>query len=352
MKEVINDVVVVGAGIIGSSIAWRLAQQRMRVAVIEAGVLGGEASSAGAGMLAPGGEIEERTAWAEMALESLAMYPAYVQELQEQSGIPIDYRRPGGIDLAFTDEEWTALEQRSRRQTEIGIISQLLTRAEIARMCPEVTADRGLLYPNDALVDPVQVMCALRRVLEQLGVELLEHRRVQGILPKKNSVTVDTEHGPVVGRHAVLAAGAWSGGITVQGYQQAASFPVKGHLTGYDLPAGSLGPILRREHTYILQRSNGFTVAGSTAERVGFDHEIDLEKVEDIRRRAEALYPRLAGVTPSRTWVGLRPATSALVPEIGRLPDSNLWLAYGHYRNGILLAPGTARKLASSISTG
>src|SRR5205085_2752255 len=107
------DVAVIGAGIIGTSIAWRLAQAGCRVTIVDVGAVGGEASWAGAGMLAPGGEIEQRSPFADFALESLGLYPAFVEELQQESGCSIDYQRLGAVELAITAGEWDHLDARA-----------------------------------------------------------------------------------------------------------------------------------------------------------------------------------------------------------------------------------------------
>ena len=123
--------------------------------------------------------------------------------------------------------------------------------------------------------------------------------------------------------------------------------PIKGHLIGFDLEPGALGPMLRREHSYVLQRSNGFLIAGSTEEDVGFDRSINSTICEEIRRRAAELWPALESAPPSKRWIGFRPYAEA--PHIGRVGNTNVWLAYGHFRNGILLAPVTAQRVAAEI---
>jgi glycine oxidase len=117
------------------------------------------------------------------------------------------------------------------------------------------------------------------------------------------------------------------------------------------LEAGSLGPIIRQGETYILQRANGFTIAGSSVERAGFDRRIDATVVADIHHRASALLPLLDRTGPPESWVGFRPATDNLQPEIRKLEGGGLWLCYGHYRNGILLAPATARRITREITS-
>src|SRR5229473_2808524 len=114
------DVAIIGAGIIGTSIAWRVAQAGCRVTILEAGSVGGEASWEGAGMLAPGGEIESRSAWADFALESLGLYRGFVEELQGESDRAIDYQQRGAVEVAFTSAEWDRLQARAAAQKTIG----------------------------------------------------------------------------------------------------------------------------------------------------------------------------------------------------------------------------------------
>jgi glycine oxidase len=334
------DAIIIGAGIIGSSIAWRLAQAGAAVTLLDASTLGGEASWAGAGMLAPGGEIAGRTAWTEFALESLALYPAFVRELEGESRVSIDYRRCGALELARTYAEWQELRARRAAQNELGI------RAE--------AVDEGFFYPDDALVDPRDVIRALRRACKKRRVRIREQIPVLAVKVTEDRADVQTSRGALSAGAVVLAAGAWSGAIPIvrdgQRLEIPASFPVRGHLLGYRLEPGSLGPILRRGHTYVMQRSNGFTIAGTSSEQVGFNRELDPQIVSDIHARACELLPRLRSAPEPEAWLGFRPATEDFAPRIGRLDDTRLWLAYGHYRNGILLAPATAARVSGEIA--
>ena len=153
-----------------------------------------------------------------------------------------------------------------------------------------------------------------------------------------------------------MAAGAWASGIEVRSggrlLDLPKAYPVKGHLLGYRLPPGSLVPILRRGHTYVLQRSNGFTIAGSNEERAGFDRTVDAATADDIHRRAVSLFGYLEGRSPQERWTGFRPATETAEPAIGRVEGTDVWLAYGHFRNGILMAPATAERVAAEILGG
>ncbi|HUS07261.1 MAG TPA: FAD-dependent oxidoreductase [Bryobacteraceae bacterium] len=341
------DCAIVGGGIIGCTIAWRLVQQGLKVVLFEAGNLGGEASTAGAGMLAPGGEVAGDSELARLLVASLRRYGSFVEELVLESACSVDFRRCGAVEVVRTGEELAALSTRSESQRVLGIPSEPLPLSDLpAAVARDVAGAR--FYPDDGLVDPVDLMRALRQVLTRLDVDLREGCRVDRILPQRNSFRVnDVEAGSVV-----IAAGAWSSAIEIPSVRLPRAYPVKGHLLGFELPPGSLGPLVRYGHTYVLQRSSGFTVAGASTEDAGFDKHVDETIAAEIRAEADAILPGLlAGAHRTSVWTGLRPGTDSAAPLIRRWNDSNLWLAYGHYRNGILAAPETAERIAAGIFT-
>lgn len=283
------DSIVIGAGIVGLSIARELRKAGLNVVVLERGSAGREASWAGAGMLSPHGEKLPDAFWAAKAHEALTRYPTWVCELEAETGRKIDYRASGSVEY---DSAGTKTE-----------------------------------FPDEAIVDPRDIVAALRQ-----NLEIREGTEVREIDPK-------------AAKTIIVAAGAWSGSF--RGLPP--SVPVRGHLISYDMPPGSLIPILRRGHTYILQRSNGLTIVGSTEENVGFDRTLDREALVDLEKRGVALWPELAGKRPVDAWCGFRPATPSGLPEVGQISGTNVWRAYGHFRNGILLAEVTARIIAEDI---
>jgi glycine oxidase len=149
----------------------------------------------------------------------------------------------------------------------------------------------------------------------------------------------------------VIAAGAWSGQVRVKNVTLPAVVPIKGHLIGFQLEPGVLGPVRRHGETYVLQRSNGYLIAGSNEQDIGFDVTVDPSICDDIHRRAAQLFPRLEHLTPVSRWIGFRPRpVEGDAPHIGRIAGTNVWLAYGHYRNGILLTPVTAQRVADDVT--
>jgi glycine oxidase len=353
------DVLIVGAGLIGSAVAWLLSRSGCSVALMDAGAFGGEASAAGAGMLSPGGEYRTPSPAAQFALESLDMYPAFVRQLEQESGFPIDYRPCGAIELAYGHGRWIALQARARVQRRFGVPIHLLGLSSLSTFAPDLALEGlsgALFYPNDACVDPTDLLRALRMVCNRGRVNVLENSPVQNIRAERDWVTVRLPTRWIMGRNLVLAAGAWSSRIALSlsgtAVRIPGSFPVKGHLIGYQLASGSLGPILRHGHHYVVQRKSGFTIAGSSEESCGFDRTINPQRIREIQKGVGSFYKPVSSSEPARQWTGFRPGIERQGPAVNRVPGTNVWLAYGHYRNGILLTPATASLVSGEILSG
>ncbi len=352
MNGVDYDVIIAGGGVIGASTAWRLARNQHRVLLLDARAVGAEASSAGAGMLTPGGEFAQPSPMLDFAIASLGQYDDFAAAIRADSGLPVEFRRTSAVQIALTAAELESLTARAAFQRTAGIPSAVLTKAEIVALAPLVRSDAlgGVHYTNEAILDPAGMMIALRAACLARGVTIQEQYPIESISVTGSDVQVSQYRA----RFAVISAGAWSSGIKVtmdgQPYALPRSFPVKGHLLGYRLPAGSLPTTLRHDHTYILQRASGFTIAGSSTQEAGFDRAIDPAVVSELATRAGALVPTLRGLQPESVWMGFRPATDSPAPYIGRVQSSRLWLAYGHYRNGVLLGPATSSRICQEIS--
>jgi glycine oxidase len=346
-----RTVAVVGGGIIGSTIAWRLAEEGWHVTLFERARLGGEASWAAAGMLAPGGELDEtaEASQVELFLGSRRRYGAFIEELAREAGLSIDYRECGALDLAYSDDEWTALRRRAERQRELGIVSRPLTADQVCTFSPHIETQNlagALFYPNDAVVAPREVMAALEAVCRKRGVAVREGAAVEDMEARGAGVEINGEWFTV----AVIAAGAWSSSIRVNGIcELPASEPVKGHLLGFELPLGACPTIVRHGHIYLFQRGSGMVVAGASVEHVGYQRGIDETVSEALLGRARRMLPVLEKLRPVDVWTGFRPQSDAL--HIERWKDTALFLAYGHFRNGILLAPVTADSIVKAMKS-
>jgi glycine oxidase len=350
------DVIIAGGGVIGASIAWRLARNKLRVLLLDAAKIGSESSSAAAGMLTPGGEFLQPSPWLDFAIRSLAQFDDFVGALRADSGLHIELRHTGAVQIAFTNAELESLAQRAAFQRTAGIPSTILTRDELRALVPPVhpAAIGAVHYTDEAILDPRALMAVLRAACLAQGVVIEEESRVGSIASGNTSARVSLQHRTIDAPFAVIAAGAWSGDLNLtvdsQPYPLPRSFPMKGHLLGYRLPAGSLAATIRHDHTYVFQRPDALTIAGSSTEDVGYDRTIDPEIVSAIAARAAALVPALQPLKPESAWIGFRPATDT-TPHIGRVASSKLWLAYGHFRNGILLAPATCDRICQEILT-
>jgi glycine oxidase len=351
-----TDVLIAGGGIIGASIAWRLARQGLSVTLCDAAHIGAEASSAAAGMLSVGGEFDAPSSVLEFAIASLARYAAFTNDLEIDSGLPIEFRETGAVQIALTSADLDMITKRAAFQRSVGIASSLLTADELRSVAPAVrpNAIGAVHYPNDATVDPAGLMRALRAACLARGVSLNENSRVTSIAATNAGIRACLSDKSIEARSAVIAAGSWSSSIAVtidsRAYALPRSFPIKGHLLGYRLPPGSVPATIRHEHTYILQRSDGFTIAGSSTEDLGYDRTIDDRMVLNISRRAGEIVPAIGSLEPESVWIGFRPGCDSAAPQIARLQSSSLWTAYGHYRNGILLAPATADLVSQQIA--
>ncbi len=335
--KLVERINVVGAGLIGLGSAWRLAQKGAEVTVFDARDAGCEASWTAAGMLAPGGEFFEPSELATLGMRSLAMYPDFVRELEEDSGVTIDYSRSGAIEVAYSDAEAAALETRAAAQKLCGIPSEA---------CKHDSRP-ARFFPEDAHVDPRDLTRALRVACQRRGVNLLENEPITKISADGR---VWTANGVNAGSVTLVAAGAWSSALlTDLPGPRPEVIPVRGHLISWPLRAGLLGPILRHGSTYMVQRRSGVLLAGTTREYVGFDRTLDETALAEIQARAEELLPLLAGQAPTERWNGFRPFVEGELPWISQLGRSCVWAAYGHYRNGILLAPETIQRVAGYL---
>jgi glycine oxidase len=235
--------------------------------------------------------------------------------------------------VALPGEE-AALVRKAELREGLGIASEACRYRQWA----------ARFYPGDALVDPREVARALIAACRARGVELHEHERVVGIAVDGRAV--ETARGRYECGAVLIAAGAWSSRL-YPGLPE--TRPVRGHLIAYRMQSGTLDCMVRNNGTYVMQRSSGLLIAGSSTEDAGFERGLDEAVIADITRRACDLVPELRGHSPVERWNGLRPGITGEGPALGRIPGTAVYTAFGHYRNGILLAPETARMVAETV---
>jgi glycine oxidase len=355
------DVVVVGGGVIGLSLAWRARERGLSVTVLERGELGMGTSYVAAGMLAPVAEVEfgdAGQAVLEMGLRSARMWPEFAAELERCSGEQVGLLKTGTLVLARDEDEARELERQIAFRESLGLHATRLRPSEARELEPALapTVRLALEAPEDHSVDPRLVLVALRRACELVGVELREHAPVTRVECDQASARVT---GVVLGggelvcaRHVVIAAGAWSGSL--EGLPSEACVPVrpvKGQILRLRDPAGPglLARVVRFEGGYLVPRADGRYLLGATVEERGFEEQATAGGVYELLREAHELLPGVSELQIEELCVGLRPGTPDNVPVIGAGVLAGLIWATGHHRNGILLAPLTAELVLQTL---
>ena len=353
------DVVVIGGGVIGLSVAWRAAQRGHSVCVLERGELGCGASHVAAGMLAPVTEADPgELTLLELGLRSARAWPAFAAELQQASGMDPGLRRCGALVVARDSDEAQALERELALRTELGLDVQRLLPSAARKLEPALapTIRLALSVPGDHVSDPRATVLALAEASRRAGAALCTGTEVRRIAFDGARITgVELAGGRVVpARQVVVAAGAWSGALP--GLPASAAIPlrpVKGQILRLRDPHGSglLQRVVRFDGGYIVPRGDGRYVLGATTEERGFDTTVTAGGLYELLRDAGELVPGVHELVVEETAAGLRPATPDNAPLLGADPDvEGLVWATGHYRNGVLLAPLTGEIVAGALA--
>jgi glycine oxidase len=352
-----SDVLIIGGGVVGCACAYELAKRGARVTLLEYGKTGMQATNAAAGLLAPLGENDAPTAILRTGLEALRAFPALAEELRDRCGFDIELMREGILKLAFDEEETDALRRRYSWQRELGLPLEWLDGATCRELEPRLShrVVAGVLSQQEAWVSNQLLGLALDRAARSYGAEVLEHTPVQRIrTQRRRVVSVQGGEGNFAAETIVLAAGARSAGIAARMGIDLPVFPVRGQM----IALGGMLPPIRHAiwggdgHGYLVPRKNGLIFVGATVEHVGFRRRTTKAGVASMRRMAAALVPQLAAATMPFEWAGLRPGTPDGYPYIGPVEGTNVIVATGHYRNGILLGPLTGRWVAAGVLDG
>lgn len=345
-------VIIVGGGIMGMSIAVDLRRSGdFDVTVLERSIPGAEASSAAAGMLAPQFEAPGPGPMLELALLSRMAWPKWAAELVEKSGVDVGYVPCGGMQVAFTDDEVHALDEKIAWQKAQGLRAELLTGPALRELEPALNpkALAASDFPDDHQVDPRRLMRALAVTATRSGVKF-RAGTVRSLVETNGTVTgVDLDGERLEAELVVLAAGAWSGLVAGAEVDPARVKPVRGQMMELQLRSPIFSRLLKCATGYVVPRADGSVLVGSTMEMVGFDKNVTAEGMSKLLAAALLLVPGLSQASVTSTWAGLRPWTDDQLPFLGEGPKPGLLLATGHFRNGILLAPITARLMGQLV---
>ncbi|AWN48890.1 glycine oxidase ThiO [Methylobacterium terrae] len=351
------DVAVIGAGLIGLSVAWRLARAGLAVAVIERGKAGDGASLAATGMLAaaaehePGGE-----ALSPLCLASQRLWHPFRDELEAESGLTLDYRREGTLVIALGRDEVERLRFRHDLQRRDGLSAEWLSgpavRAREPGLRPTVTA--GLFCPDDHQVDPARVMAALRQAVRAAGGRLVEGCTVTALAREGGRVTgIETTSGALRAGTVVLASGAWAGEGNLVPDLALPVRPLKGQSMALRMTprSGILSHVVWTEQVHMAPKGDGTLIVGATVEETGFDPNLTAGGLYALLEGARRALPGVEEMQVAGVWSGFRPTSDDDAPILGEAVPG-LVLAAGHHRNGYLLAPVTAEAVSTLILRG
>lgn len=355
------DTAIIGGGVIGCSIAWRLAQTGQRVVVIERGAIGQEASWAAGGMLAPLAEADRADAFFDLCVASRALYAEFAHELRTASGIDIEYRTEGTLYLALTDEDEAELEHRWQWQHTAGLNVKKLNAACVSKLEPLVTDKLrwALKFPDDHQVNNRRLVKALYAAAQSAGAQFWTHDEAGEILTESNAgkrhiVAVRTAQNVAIAPTVILTAGCWSGKLAFASSPNLLpTSPIRGQMLALEMPVPALRHVIYSRRGYIVPRAGGYVIAGSTTENVGYDKRVTAHGLTTIIQNACEISPALQAQAITETWAGLRPRGLDDKPILGADPDvQGLIYATAHYRNGILLTPITAKVISELVLGG
>jgi glycine oxidase len=335
--------------------------------VLERGEVGREASWAAGGMLAPLSEADDEDDFFHLALASRALYADFAGELKVAGGVDIEYRTEGTLYLALTGEDEEELDRRWQWQHASGLNVERLNADLVRKLEPLVNEKLhwALKFPDDHQVNNRQLMVALSNAAQGAGVEIWTQTETKQLVTEsqggqKRVTGVQTSRGEFKSGCVVIAAGSWSSlllldGSTIDYFKVE---PVRGQMLAVEMPSPVVSHIIYSRRGYLVPRaqcgsSKGYLIAGSTTEEVGWDKRVTAGGMASIIEGVTEMVPCVNGLAVTEIWAGLRPRAADDLPILGADPFvEGLIYATGHYRNGILLTPITARAISELIVKG
>ena len=351
-----QEVLIIGGGVIGLSIARELHRKGVRqITIVDRGTMGREASWAAAGMLAPNIETDTHPEFHRFGIESLELYPGFSEALLEETGIDIELDRTGTLFLAFDETEESAVDETFTLQRSRGVNVELLTGTKVRELEPMISHAAGpaLLYPDDWQVENRLLVDALIGYAERNGIRIVENTEVVSLLSDGIKVIgASTIERDVLAGVTIIATGAWTSLIKIRDVALPVDVrPIRGQMISFQVQPKVLRHVVNSTAGYLVPRADGRILVGATVEDVGFENAVTQEGLESLVMTAIGILPDvIPPLRVSERWSGLRPFAPDGLPVIGTIPGfENLIVATAHYRNGILLAPKTAEIIAEKI---
>lgn len=350
-----SEILIIGGGLIGLSIARELHQKGFStITILERGETGKEASFAAAGMLAPNAETDKADDFTDFCTESLSLYEQFSTNLLEETGVDIELDRNGTLFLAFTDEDVKEIRHRFEWQKKAGLAVEHLRAEDARKIEPFISPDvyEALLFPNDWQVENRKLLHALEKYAEIYGIKVRNHTEVKNLLVEnKKIVGAETETEKFYAQAVILAGGAWSSFFKTVNLQIPEIKPIRGQMLAFHTAKRLFQKVIYSSRGYLVPRADGRIIIGATVEDAGFDKTVNEFDIEILRENAIEIAPSLANLQIHENWAGLRPFAADGLPVLGSFPQvENFFIATAHYRNGILLAPLTAKLIANQLA--
>ena len=356
----VPDVIIVGGGVIGLSIAYSLSQRGASVTVLDQSQPGQEASWAGAGMLPPGNLERSRGGAALLRAFSHVRWPSFSQELRELTGIDNGYLPSGGLELGFAGEGDRLRQEIDAWHSE-GVPLEELNAADLKRLEPSLTPEIQHAYRlpgfaqvrNPRHLKALILACQLQKVRIVAGAPVMQFDTVASSAGGSHIVAARTPNERFAAGKFVIASGAWAGGLARQLQVELPVRPVRGQIVLLSAAPLPFQHVINNGPRYLVPRADGQILIGATEEEVGFNNGNTAAGVAGLLQFAQQLVPELAQARLERTWSGLRPGSPQGTPFLSRLPQhENGYVAAGHFRNGLQLSVATGELMAQLISTG
>ena len=359
-----ENIVIIGGGVIGLGIGWQLAKSGAAVTIFDRSEAGRAASWAAAGMLAPYAEVHtEEPELLQLGIESLSLYPQWVDELETDTHMSIGYRVEGTLIVGLEPDDTHQLRHLYKAQQQFGLEVKWLNGRDACEIEPALSprVNSAIHCETDHQVDNRLMICALKYAFQKYGGKLHENRTVNKIVVENGRVTaVQTDEGIKQCDIVILAAGCWSRQIDgIPDDMLPPVRPVKGQMLALEMNEGiEIITVIRTvrarypTNVYLVPRSDGRLIVGATSEEMGYDERLTVGGMFELLRGAWEVVPGIYELPILEAWTGLRPGSRDNAPILGNTPIDNLIYATGHYRNGILLTPVTVYEITKLILTG
>lgn len=337
------NVIVVGGGVIGCSVAYFLTRAGQTVTIIERRHIGAGASSAAAGMLAPLAEAGEPGPFQSLALDGLVAFRQHAQEIIHESGIDFEFRKDGILRVAETAEQAATLQSMLNRTAAPVVEAQWLGAKALRQMEPELAPHlRGAIFSaEESHVNPQRLTVALATAAVRRGARLIEGCTAQSLEVDGDDVrAIQTSYGRLDGDLFICACGAWTSLWDARLPAPAPVVPIRGQMAALSGTPVPIRHIIYSHQGYLVPKADGSIYVGATEEpEAGYNDGVTAAGLQWLLTSAIRLVPSLSNATYLRSWAGLRPGSADRLPLIGPLPGfRNSILATGHFRNGILLS--------------